>query len=457
MCAPQRLIMAYKYEILSQLNKIKGKDKNRLHMPGHKNLGDFRSQFPVAAIDFTELDITDDLSCPSGVIGKAQDDIAEILGAERAYITTDGSSSGVMAMLFVAAAYGNKIIVPRNSHKSVFNACRLLNLEPVIVQGAEENGVLAPPPAELIETLIVNDVNIAGMLITSPDYYGNIAPLESYAAILKKYDRLLLADGAHGSHLVLNEGREGYAGVYADIWVDGVHKSLPVLTQGAVLCVNNRKLISRAEEALAIFRTTSPSFPIMASVEYGVKYFINNPKYFARAFNAVGELKSGLEGITLYPSADWTKFAVDFKPLGISPYLAEEIFEKKGIYPEFNDGRYILFYLSPSVEPFHLSEFKNTLLWVCAQKKLQNTYREVPSVPAADRTYSFLYAYRQKTEWVPLKQSVGKMCADNAGITPPCLPVVIAGEMIGVQAVDVLLKARNTFGTVDGKIKVVKK
>ncbi|MCM1546709.1 MAG: aminotransferase class I/II-fold pyridoxal phosphate-dependent enzyme [Clostridiales bacterium] len=449
--------MEYKYEILAQLNKIKGKDRNRLHMPGHKNLGDFRSQFPVAPIDLTELNITDDLSCPSGAIKKAQQDLAEITGAKRAYITTDGSSSGVMVMLFVAAAYGNKIIVPRSSHKSVFNACRLLNLEPVIVQGVEENGVLTPPPADLIETLVVNDVNIAGMIITSPDYYGNIAPLDAYAEILKKYGRLLLVDGAHGSHLVLNEGREGYAGVYADMWVDGVHKSLPVLTQGALLCVNDEKLITRAEEGLSIFRTTSPSFPIMASVEYGVKYFINNPKYFARALNLVNELKAGLEGISVYPSGDWTKFAVDFKPLGISPYLAEEIFKKKGIYPEFNDGRYILFYLSPSVEPFHINEFKNTLLWVCAQKKLQNTYKELPPVPAADRTYSFLYAYRQKTEWVPLKQAAGRMCADNAGITPPCLPVVIAGEMISQQAVDVLLKAHATFGVVDGKIKVVKK
>ncbi|MCM1438506.1 MAG: aminotransferase class I/II-fold pyridoxal phosphate-dependent enzyme [Roseburia sp.] len=449
--------MNYKYEILTQLNKVKGKDKNRLHMPGHKNLGEFKSQFPVAAIDLTELDITDDLGCPSGAIKRAQEDIAEILGAERAYITTDGSSSGVMAMLYVAAAYGNKIIVPRNSHKSVFNACRLLNLEPVIVQGAEENGVLMPPPAELIETLIVNDVNISGMIITSPDYYGNIAPLESYAEILKKYERLLLVDGAHGSHLFLNENRAGYAGVYADMWVDGAHKSLPVLTQGALVLVNNQKLIARAEDALSVFRTTSPSFPVMASVEFGVKYFVNNPKYFTRSYNAVAELKASLEGITLYPSQDWTKFAVDFKPLGISPYLAWEYFEKKGIYPEFNDGRYILFYLSPSVEPFHLNEFKNALLWVCAQKKLQNTYKELPPVPVADRTYSFLYAYRQKTEWVPLNKAVGRMCADNAGVTPPCLPVVIAGEMISEQAVTKLSKADKTFGIADGKIKVVKK
>lgn len=426
-------------------------------MPGHKNSGEFKSHFPIASIDLTELDVTDDLSCPSGIIKKAQEDIAEILGAKHAFITTDGSSSGVLSMLFVAQAYGNKIIVPRNSHKSVFNACRLFNIEPVIVQGEEADGVLMPPSPELIETLVVNDVNISGMVITSPDYYGNIAPLDLYADVLAKYERLLFVDGAHGTHLALSENRTGYAGVYADMWVDGAHKSLPTLTQGAIVCLNNEKLLSRAQEALSVFRTTSPSFPVMASVEYGVKYFVNNPKYLARAMNAVYELKTGLEGIKIYPTQDWTKFAVDFEPLGISPYLAQALLEKKGIYPELNDGRYILFYFSPSVEPFHINELKNVLLWVCAQKKLQNTYVDVPPVPTADRTYSFLYAYRQKTEWVPLKNAVGKMCADNAGITPPCLPVVIAGEIVSEAAVQALSKAKQTFGVVNGKIKVVKR
>ena len=118
--------MVYNYEILTQLSRYKGKDRIRLHMPGHKNFPAFRAAFPVAPIDITELSFSDDLSCPSGAIDRAQRDIAEITGAKRAFITTDGSSSGVMAMMYVAAAFGNKIIVPRNSHKSVFNACRLL-------------------------------------------------------------------------------------------------------------------------------------------------------------------------------------------------------------------------------------------------------------------------------------------------------------------------------------------
>ena len=349
----------YKYEILTQLNKFKGKDKVRLHVPGHKNSSDFRANFPVAPIDFTELDFSDDLNCPTGVIKKAQEDIAEILGAQKAYITTDGSSSGVMVMMFCAQAYGNKIIVPRNSHKSVFNACRILNVEPVIVQGEEVEGIITPPSPDLIETLIVNDVNISGMIIASPDYYGNVAPLDEYAAVLKKYNRLLYVDGAHGAHLALNEGREYHASGYADIWTDGAHKCLPTLTQGSIVCVKNEKLIARAEEGLSIFRTSSPSYPIMASVEYGVKYFVNNPKQLAKAKSVCQELKAGLKGIPIYHTPDWSKLSIDFASLGISPYLVQGILQKRGIYAEMNDGRYLLFYLSPTINGYSALELKN--------------------------------------------------------------------------------------------------
>ena len=449
--------MVYNYEILTQLSRYKGKDRIRLHMPGHKNFPAFRAAFPVAPIDITELSFSDDLSCPSGAIDRAQRDIAEITGAKRAFITTDGSSSGVMAMMYVAAAFGNKIIVPRNSHKSVFNACRLLGTEPVIVQGKEEEGVLTFPEPELLEKLIVNDVNISGAIITSPDYYGNIAPLDRYAEVLRKHGRYLFVDGAHGAHLALEEDRKGYAGVYADMWVDGAHKTLPVLTQGAAVLVANEELSDKAEEAMSVFRTTSPSYPVMASVEYGIKYFINNPKLLSRAKDAVAAFRAEMEGVTFYPSADWAKVAIDFKPLGIDPSIAQTALEKKGIYAEMNDGRYLLFYLSPVVTAGQLAELRAALIGVMAKKKNKGTFRDRPSIPVAERTYSFIYALRQRAEYVPLREAVGRMCAENAGVTPPCLPVVIAGEMVSPQAAELLSSAKNTFGVRDGKIKVVRR
>ena len=444
----------YDYLIYSRLKKY-AKTQKSFHMPGHKAHGDFKAKFPDAQIDVTELSYSDNLDSPGGVIASAQRDIAEILGAERSYITTDGSSSGVYAMAYCASKRGNKIIVFRNSHRSVWNACKLFGLEPLVIQGKEKDGVLQPSDGEIIEKLMSADANISGVLATSPDYYGNVAPLARYREITKKYNRLLLVDGAHGSHLAFGD-KKNYAGQYADMWVDGAHKTLATLTQGAIINLNNLELVEHAEEALSLFRTTSPSYPIMASVEFGVKYLANNPKTVARAMSASEEFRSAETDLTVYPSQDWTKLLIDFKPLGISPDKVLSLLEKKGVYAEFSDGRYILFYLSPMTEPADLTALKKKIMSVIENRKLKNTYKEKPSVPEGDRSYSFQYALRKNCEWVELDDAVGRMCAKNAGISPPCIPVVVTGEMITLSAVKALSHG-HTFGLKDGKICVVKK
>ena len=447
----------FDYCIYNQLKKH-AKACKSFHMPGHKASGEFKSKFKDAALDVTELSYNDNLLCPSGVIDRAQKDIAKILGAAKSFITTDGSSSGVLSLVYCASKRGNKLIVFRNSHQSVWNACRLFGVEPLIVQGAEKDGVLQPPDCETIERLVSNDPNIAGILATSPDYYGNIAPLAGYKEITKKYNRLLLVDEAHGAHLAF--GDSGYAGLFADMWVDGAHKTLSTLTQGAIVSVNNEDLIPVAEDALTLFRTTSPSYPIMASVEYGVKVLANKPQLLKDAKVAVAKFKAeateGL-GYVFYPSDDWTKLLIDFKPLGVSPKLALEKLEKRGIYAEFADGRYILFYLSPVIREKDLENLKKNLSVVLANKKLHGTYKDKPEIPESERSYSFQYALKRQSEWIDLENAVGRMCAKNAGLAPPCIPLVVTGEMITAATVKALSQTKGTFGLKNGQICVVKK
>lgn len=445
----------YDYLIYKQLKKYRGAVKS-FHVPGHKARGEFAKKFPVAALDVTELSYSDNLQCPTGVIAAAQRDIAQILGAKRSYLLTDGSSSGVFTMLYAASRRGNKLIVPRNCHQSVWNACRLFGVEPVVVQGETVEGVLLPPAPERLERLLAGDTSISGIVVTSPDYYGNVAPLGAYAEIVGRYSRLLMVDGAHGSHLAFEPEKQGYAGVYADIWVDGAHKSLPTLTQGAVLSLNNESLISDVEEGLNMFRTTSPSYPVMASVEYGVKVLENNKKILEKAKLAAAEfVQSG--AVPLRITDDWTKLAVDCKPLGISSDAAAKFLEKRGIYAELSDGRYLVFYLSPMVTAGDLNGLKNLLVRAARNKKLRGTYTQRPAIPAGERTYSYQYALRNPSEWVPLGEAVGRMSARNAGFAPPCIPVIVAGEIISAAQINVLKTAGGTFGVADGKIRVVKR
>lgn len=445
----------YKYHVYEQLKAKQRADKS-FHMPGHKGRGDFKAKFPVAPYDVTELSYTDTLSSPSGVIAQAQKDIAEILGAEHSYITTDGSSSGVLALIYAAAKAGGKLIVPRGSHQSVYNACRLFSLEPVIVQGGYKDGVMQPPPPELIESLLASDVTIVGMIATSPDYYGNISPLKEYSEVLKRHQRRLLVDGAHGAHLAFEPSRRGYAGVYADAWVDGAHKTLPALTQGAIVSVNNLSMRAAVEEGLSLFRTTSPSFPIMASVEYGVKYLKNNPAVIENAKAAVEAFK-GKCPLPVYPSDDWAKLVIDFESSGISSRTAAEFLEKSGIYAELSDGRHVIFYLSPLICEGDLNKLLSALNALLKNKKIAKDYRPVRVLPEAGRTYSFLYALKARRELVPLTDAAGRMCACNAGVTPPCVPVIAAGEIVTEEGAEILLNAETTFGVEDGKIWVVAK
>ncbi|MDE6868183.1 MAG: aminotransferase class I/II-fold pyridoxal phosphate-dependent enzyme [Clostridia bacterium] len=446
----------YDYLIYSRLKKA-GVAQKTFHIPGHKDRGEFKKLFPVSMLDVTELPYSDNLHNPDGVIASAQRDIAEILGAGASFITTDGSSSGVYAMLYAAAQRGNKIIVLRNSHQSVWTGCRLMGLEPLIVQGEEVEGILAFPDLELIEGLLAADEKIAGVLVTSPDYYGNIAPLDRLSEITKNYNRLLLVDEAHGAHLAFGD-KKGYAGLYADAWVDGAHKSLPTLTQGAIVSVNNSEIYPLIEEGINMFRTTSPSYPIMASVEYGVKYLANNPaKVQTAKLAAETFVKECAGSLPVVVKDDWTKLLIDFKPLDISAETALSLLEKKGTYAELCDGRYILFYLSPMVELNELRDLKRKLMSVIDNKKLAGTFKDKPPIPSADRSYSFQYALKKPYELVDLEDAAGRMCAKNAGVNPPCIPVIVAGEIITVAAVKTLMAAKHTFGMYGGKVFVVKR
>lgn len=444
----------YEYLIYSRLKKY-AKVQKSFHMPGHKACGEFKSRFHDAALDITELAYSDNLACPSGVIARAQRDIAEILGAGASFITTDGSSSAVYAMAYCASKRGNKIIVFRNSHQSVWNACRLFGLEPLIVQGTERDGILQPPDGDIIEKLVSNDANISAVLVTSPDYYGNVAPLARYRDILNKYNRLLLVDGAHGAHLAYGD-KKGYAGKYADMWVDGAHKTLPVLTQGAVVSANCEELVPDLLAGLSLLGSTSPSFPVAASVEYGVKYLKNNPKVTADSLAAIEDFREKCP-FKFYPSSDKYKLALDCESIGADSDDVAALLEKKGIYAELSDGRYVLFYLSPMNTAADLNRLSAALNAVLNGKKLKKRYGKKPKLPPLQRTFSYLYAFRQKSAAVPLDKASGKMCAQNAGIAPPCIPVIAAGEIITDEALAILASAKNVYGLENGKIRVVVK
>lgn len=310
-------------EELHILQMLKAQKRRHLsfHTPGHKKRGE----------DITELSYSDNLYEPKGILAQVEREISEIVGAKASFLLTDGSTSGVFSMLYALKKSGARSFAcPKFSHPSVFHAAEVLDLEMVLLKQSAEYGLFEPISLKELERGIQNS---DALLLTSPDYYGFFPPLQEARRLCNESGKPLLLDGAHGSHLHFTDL---YAGNFADLWVDGAHKSLPARTQGALVSAKSSKWTSFLREGVRRFRTSSPSYPILESVEYAFKY----PRNFKiEQLSEQFKLRNGC-----VKNEDWTKILV---PFGKECDHAQEFLERHGVYPEFNDGNYLLFYLSP--------------------------------------------------------------------------------------------------------------
>lgn len=399
------------------------------HTPGHKTAG----------WDITELAYSDNLSSPVGCIAEAEKEIAQILGAEKSFILTDGSTSGVLSMLYAAKALGAKrVLTCESAHKSVYNGCLALGLE-LLLYPAQTHEKL-PLPYTMYELKrdyahLLEEAD--ALLFTSPNYYGCIADLPSARVYCDQTGKLLLVDGAHGGHLHFNTLY--YAGTYADMWVDGVHKSLPAYTQGAVASARNKRCAEALQNGVDIFRTTSPSYPIMASVEYAVKY----PRNLALEEAA----EAFLCNHRVFPAEDWTKICAVF---GQHAFEVEKLLQNEGIYAEFCDGNAVCFYLSPATEIQDFERLKTRLETLFIQFPLsENMTAETELIKRQSLEDGV-------TEWVALEEAEGEVCASVCGLFPPCTPLLSRGEIISSDKLTLLKSANHTFGLKNGKIAVWK-
>ncbi len=377
------------------------------HTPGHKR----------TAWDITELSFSDNLRSPKGCIALAEREIAELLGANRSFILTDGSSAGVRAMLYAAKGAGVRVIATLDdAHESFFTGCAILGLTPLVGAAFFEEA--------------------DALFITSPTYYGRVADLAALRAYCNERGKLLLIDGAHGGHLHFD--KKLYAGSYADLWVDGVHKSLPALTQGAVVSSGRKELSAYLQTGAEIFRTTSPSYPIMASVEYAVRYPRN-----LRLENAVRAYAAACPRVAL--QEDWTKLCARF---GKKAFQAAKELETRGIYPEFCDGEVILFYLSPAVTMRAFQKLKRTLAALFAK------YIGEEEICVQRNSAPLFLDENAQIEWVDIRESEGRICAQNCGLFPPCTPLLRAGERVSREKIEKLALAPNTYGLRGNRIGV---
>lgn len=424
----------------------------RYHMPGHKGKG-VGILSEVYRYDITELSFSDNLANPDGVIYSAEKDLATLAGAKRCRILTGGSTLGVLVSVFAAKAYHKgeraKLIICKSSHKSVYNILGLLDIEPVFLPEKIVNGLPCPDLDKLSELC---DNGAIGALFTSPDYFGRCLDFEKIGEIIKRSGGLLIVDGAHGAHLPFTEPKL-YAGRYADIWVDGAHKTLKTLTQGALLCINNVGLFDYVEEGLSIFSTSSPNYLIMGSVEDGYKTFAetdnNNFIELKKAKKVFKNLLS--DRYTTIESDDILKLCVDLRGNADGGRMGEYL-EKNNVFAELAAGRFLIFIIDCTFNCDKAGKLAGLI----------NAYKESGKVESFDtveympqRVMPYAKARKSDFEFVDLKTATGRISAGEVGLFPPCFPLIVAGEVFNNQLIDGLF-GKNTFGIRNGKVKVVK-
>lgn len=245
------------------------------HMPGHKRntLGGLSKE--IAQIDITEIEGFDNLHQPEGILLKLQEKAAELYHAEKSFYLVNGSTGGILSAISAAVPEGGHILMARNSHKSAYHGAYLRNLTisylyPPLLEEYDICDAITPVQ---VEEALKREQDIQAVFLTSPTYEGRIADVAGIADVVHKAGIPLIVDEAHGAHLGLAEGfAQNSCQAGADIVIHSVHKTLPAMTQAALLHVNgNRISRERLQRFLHIYQTSSPSYILMASIDNALR------------------------------------------------------------------------------------------------------------------------------------------------------------------------------------------
>lgn len=281
--------ISLKEYINQYLDRYRKGDYYPWHMPGHKRQDVFKDDFweNMFLRDFTEAEGLDDLHEPELFMKDSLEQMQRFYGTEKTYMMVNGATGGILTALYACAPEGASVLMGRNCHKSVCHAVSLLNLKPEYVvpellPGTDIFADITPEQMEqALNELKKTDRLPAVVVITSPTYEGVISDICGIKNVLEPYNIPLIVDEAHGAHLPFMPKRNLSAvAAGADLVIQSTHKTLPSLTQTALLHVNRKELVPKVERYLHIFQTSSPSYLFTQSMEKAVVYAENHPEVF---------------------------------------------------------------------------------------------------------------------------------------------------------------------------------
>lgn len=398
----------------------------RFHMPGHKGRSLPLAELKwLAPIDVTELPGTGNLYEPGAPFDSAQALWAQRFGFERCQFLTGGSTQGVHTGLALCCAIGGRVLMDRGCHRSAFNALALLDLEPVWLERPwlERENLTGPISPGAVEAALEEHPDIKTVCITSPTYSGVLSDIGAIFPVVHAYGARLFVDGAHGAHLPFL-GLEPFRG--ADAVAVSAHKTLPAMGQSALLFTHGFEP-GRVRQLASVYGTSSPSYPIMASMDaardwmeqWGVHKY---PRTAARVAELRGKFPSLRPGNGL--SLDPTRLTLKVKD---GPAFAQAL-ERRGIFVEMSDGGHVVLICTCHDEEPTFRRLEKAL------EELRPELGDCPPLPAPPEPPEAALTPRQALfaprETVPLADSAGRVCACQIAPYPPGVPVIAPGERI---------------------------
>ncbi|NAP00553.1 aminotransferase class I/II-fold pyridoxal phosphate-dependent enzyme, partial [Halomonas sp. MG34] len=296
------------------------------HVPGHKNGTIFPdkasdSYNEILKLDMTELTGLDDLHAPEGPIAEAERLAADYFQAEHTYFLVGGSTVGNLAMIMAACSRGDKVIVQRNSHKSIMNGLELRGANPIFISPAYEErvGRFTNPEQDTLQEALKRHPDAKAVVLTYPDYFGGTYPLKEMIELAHDYQIPVLVDEAHGVHFSLGNPFPASAiSLGADVVVQSAHKMAPAMTMASFLH-HNSSLVSRGRLShyLQLLQSSSPSYPLMATLDIARAFLATMPrKNMDAVMKSVQEVKrlfGDSENWSIVPAKDPLKITLHVK------------------------------------------------------------------------------------------------------------------------------------------------
>lgn len=419
-------------------------NKVRFHMPGHKG----RAFLGMEEYDITEVEGADVLYSAEGVLRESMQNASELFGSVKTLYSTEGSSLSIRAMVYLIKLYSlsqgkkPKITAFRNAHKTFITACALTGTETEWLYGKENKGITCCNiSAEEVRAYLDSTEELpTALYVTSPDYLGNIADIRSLSELCEEKGIILAVDNAHGAYLnFLPENRHPIH-LGAHICCDSAHKTLPVLTGGAYLHVSHNApalFAEKAEYALSLFASTSPSYLILRSLDKTNGLLsADYSEYLAEFVKKVQGIKDNLvsKGFS-FIGDEPLKFTFDSKKYGYEGKELAEYLSENSIVCEFSDEDYTVLMLTDSNTDEDLDRLVRAL---DALPKKEAITEKPPEITAPERVISLSECIFLSTERVKTENSLGRVCGGINISCPPAVPVVVAGERIDEEQIKLL-------------------